>query len=127
MKQAVLVLLVWLCTAVFADAQRHKLATINTDTPEGKALQDIGTESDPGKKLALMEDFVQKYPKHDGTPWLLAQMQDLYTKSGNYDKAIASGEALLQLDPMATQTAYANLKAAEAKKDSDAIVKWSGV
>ena len=54
-----------------ASAQQRKHFTINTSTPEGEILQSIGQESDDAKKLALMQDFVSKYPKHEGVGWVL--------------------------------------------------------
>ena len=37
-------------------AERHK-ANINTETPEGQALQVIGQESDDAKKIAMFESL----------------------------------------------------------------------
>jgi tetratricopeptide (TPR) repeat protein len=122
-----IVIVTALVLACAANGQRHKLAAINAETPEGKALQAIGTESDTAKKLALMEQFVTEFGKHEAAGWVLSQMQVTYAKSGNHDKAIETGEKLVALDPMDIEAAYANLKSAEAKKDSEAVVKWSGV
>ena len=105
--------------------QRQKV-NINTETPEGQALQQIGQENDEAKKLALMEDFVAKFPKTENTAWVYAQMQPVYIKTGQYDKAMDAGEKVLAIDPGDLEIAHQNLKAAEAKKDPDAIEKWSG-
>ncbi|HYI92123.1 MAG TPA: hypothetical protein VEX68_01135 [Bryobacteraceae bacterium] len=107
-------------------AQRHKLAAINAETEEGKMLQAISQETDASKKLALMEEFASKFPKHDATGWVYTQLQAGYNKAGNSDKAVAVGEKLLVLDAMDIDAAYANLKASEAKKDSEGVLKWSG-
>jgi hypothetical protein len=114
-----------LLVAGTAEAQRHQLSSINAETPEGKDLQAIGTESDAAKKLALMEQFVAQHPKHEATGWVLTQMQLASVKAGNHDKAMEAGEKLLAIDATDIEAAYANLKAAEAKKDSDAILRWS--
>ncbi len=116
-----------LALAAAASAQRHKLESINAETPEGKVLQSIGLEQDPAKKLALMEQFAAEHGKHEAAGWVLSQMQVAYTKAGNQDKTIEAGEKLLALDDTDIEAAYANLKAAEAKKDSDAVAKWAGV
>lgn len=110
-----------------AEAQRHKLATVNAETPEGKMLQQIGQETDAAKKLAMMEQFASQFPSHDATGWVYSQMQVAYSKAGDSDKAIATGEKLLALDGMDVDAAYANLKASEAKKDADGVLKWSSV
>ena len=54
-------------------------------------------------------------------------MQVAYWKAGDTDKAIVTGEKLLALDGMDMDAAYANLKASEAKKDADGVLKWSSV
>ncbi|HUQ92402.1 MAG TPA: hypothetical protein VM120_12035 [Bryobacteraceae bacterium] len=104
-------------------AQRHKL-TINAETPEGALLQSIGQEADAGKKLAMMEEFVQKYPKHEGAAWVLEQMVGAYQKANDSDKVIATAEKLLAMDPDDVATAHNSLKAAEAKKDPELVKRW---
>jgi tetratricopeptide (TPR) repeat protein len=105
-------------------AQRHQI-TINAETPEGQVLQQIGQENDVTKKIALMEQFLTQYPKHEGVPWVYAQMVPAYTKAGQFDKAIQAGEKLLAIDPEDVETAHLCLKAAEAKKDPDAVKAWA--
>ena len=105
-------------------AQRHKL-TINAETPEGALLQEIGTEADPAKKVALMEQFTQKHPKHEAAVWVYAQLQPAYLKASEFDKSMAAAEKLLALDPEDVEIAHGGLKAAEGKKDADAIKKWA--
>jgi hypothetical protein len=108
-----------------AAAQQHKRATINAETPEGQLLQQIGTEQDEAKKIALLEDFAAKYPKHEGLASVYEQMVAVYTKAGQFDKAVDAGGKLLALDSEDVVTAHACLKASEAKKDPDLVLKWS--
>ncbi len=124
MRQFAIVVVLFVA-AWTATAQRHQPATIDAGTPEGQMLQQIGTESDEAKKLAMLEDFAAKYPKHEGTAWVYEQMMAAYAKNGQYDKVFESGEKLLALDPADVETAYACLQAAEAKKDPDLVIKWS--
>jgi tetratricopeptide (TPR) repeat protein len=119
---AVAVLVVF---AGLAPAQRHKLE-INAETPGGKLLQQIGEESDDSKKLALLEDFAAKNPKHQAIAWVYSQMVPAYTKAAQYDKALDAGDKLLAIDPEDIEGAHAVLKAAEAKKDPDQVIKWAG-
>jgi hypothetical protein len=123
LRVAVLASCLVAATAV-SGQERHKLV-INTETEEGKLLQNIGQETDPARKLALMEDFVAKHPKHEGAGWVYSQMQPMYTKAGQHDKALAVADKLVSLDGMDLDAAYAALKAAEARKDPDLIMKWS--
>ena len=107
-----------------AVAQQPRKFVID-NTPEGQILKQIGEEMDEGRKLALMEDFVAKYPKHDGAGWVYSQMQPLLLKKQEYDKALDAGEKALAASPEDLNSAYNNLKAAEGKKDADLVVKWS--
>lgn len=127
MRTRILVLSSALLLTSIAEAQRYKLTTVNAETPEGKVLQQIGTESDPAKKLEAMEQFVAQFPSHNAAGWVYTQMQAAYGKGAQPDKVTAIGEKLLAMDAMDIEAAYANLKAGEAKKDSDAVMKWSGV
>ena len=105
--------------------QRHKMDDIDLEKPEGKALQTIIQESDAAKKTALMEQFATQFPKHPGTLWVYEQLQAVYLKADQPDKAIDAGEKLIALDPTDPDAALQNLKAAEAKKDPALILKWS--
>lgn len=127
MGKRLLVLTYALLLVSTAEAQRHKLATVNAETAEGKILQQIGQETDAAKKVALMEQFASQFPTHNAAGWVYSQMQAAYVKGGDSDKAIAAGEKLLTLDAMDLDAAYGNLKASEAKKDSEGVLKWSSV
>jgi len=118
------IVLLALLLASGALAQRHKV-NINTETPEGQALQQIGQESDEAKKLAAYEKFTQDYPKSENLAWVYAEMQPLYVKANQPDKAVEAGEKIMAIDPEDLDTALATLKAAEAKKDPDLVKKWS--
>src|SRR5450759_304881 len=111
--------------AFAANAQpRHKLV-VNSDTEEGKLLQQIGQQTDNPKKQALLEEFIAKYPKHDGVTWVYGQLQPLYIKQNQFDKALDAGDKALAIDPDDLDVSYNNLKAAEGKKDHDPIKKWA--
>lgn len=110
--------------AVPVYAQRHKV-NINAETPEGQLLQQIGQEGDEAKKIALMEQFVSKFPKNENLVWVLSQLIPAYTKAGQFDKAMDAGDKVLAIDAESSEDAHAALKAAEAKKDPDAVLKWA--
>ncbi len=113
--------------ALTAFGQRHKLEVVDTEKPEGKLLQEIGQENDAAKKAALMEQFIQQYPKTEETPAVLEQLQAIYVKAGDPDKILSAGERLLALDPGDPEAALQCLKASEAKKDVAMVKKWSDV
>src|SRR6266478_7549591 len=91
-------ILILILTVGSALAQRHKLGTVNAETPEGLLLQQIGQAQDESKKLQLMEQFAAQSPKHEAIGWVYEQMQASYLKAGPPEKAIDIGEKLLALD-----------------------------
>jgi len=119
-------LMIALLFTSLALAQRHKLpATLNTETPEGQLIQQIGQEPDEAKKMELLAQFAEKFPAHEAMPWVLMQLQTGYLKQNQFDKALDAGEKLLKLDPMDVEVSHQNLKAAEGKKDPSLVTKWS--
>src|SRR5260370_27511128 len=71
------ILLLALLLAAGALAQRHKV-NINTETPEGQALQAIGQESDDAKTLGMLAKFTQDYAARANLPWASTQIHPLY-------------------------------------------------
>ena len=125
MRTSPLVLVVLLSlVAAPLGAQRQRV-TINSATPEGRLLQQVRDESDDAKKVALMEQFLAQYPNHEGAVWLYTQMVASCAKLGQFDKAMTAAEKALAQDPADVDTAFAAVKAAEAKKDPDAVRKWA--
>jgi tetratricopeptide (TPR) repeat protein len=122
----VLIIAIALLIPVFAPAQEPHKLIINTATDEGKLLQAIAQEENPAKKLALMEQFTSKYPSHEGAAWVYAQIVAAYSKAGQQDRALAAGEKLFAAGGGDVEAAYTCLKAAEAKGDPEAVIKWAG-
>ena len=120
-----LALLAILMLSALPVCAQRKVPEINTETPEGALLQKIGQENDEKAKLGLMEQFVSQFSTSAASGWVLGQMQPIYIKNSQWDKAIDAGEKILAADPADTEIAQNSLKAAEAKKDVDLIVKWS--
>jgi len=111
--------------ATVAPAQKRAKVDINAETPEGQALQAIGQEADPAKKLAQMEEFLQKHPSHPGALWVLGQAEAAYAKAGQHDKVLATVPKILAADPADVEMAHQALKSAEAKNDTALVVEWS--
>ena len=124
MRVQVMAVMLVCASAVTAVAQK-KPFEINTQTPEGMLLNDAGQAADEAKKTALLEEFMQKYPKHDGVPFAGTQLQIIYLKNGSLDKTIQTAETILAVDPALPVAAYNALQAAEQKKDYAAIQTWA--
>jgi tetratricopeptide (TPR) repeat protein len=105
-------------------AQRQKLS-INAETPEGQLLQKASQESDDTQKLALLEEFLSKYPAHDGAGWAWSQAVPLYLKAQQFDKTVDGATKALAIDPSNAVVAYQALEACEQKKDYEGIKAWS--
>jgi len=121
MKRSVAILALFVLPLL---AQKQNF-TINVGTPEGQQLQAIGQEADDAKKVQLMEDFLTKYPKHEGAPWVAGQLELIYMQQKQYDKALAAADKAYTGGPNEVDLGYNAIKAAEAKGDTDAIAKWA--
>jgi tetratricopeptide (TPR) repeat protein len=107
-----------------ASAQQ-KLRMVNTETPEGQLLQQIGQENDEAKKKALLEEFIAKHGSHEGVLYAYSQAQPLWIKAGEFDKAIDAADKILAKDPKDVYSAYQGLLGAEGKRDADLVIAWS--
>jgi len=123
MKSCFLALVLFALPVLAQEGKQHFV--INVGTPEGQMLQQIGQDMDDASKLTLMTNFMEKYPKHEGVPWVCGMMQTIYLGQKEWDKALDAGDKGLAVDPNDLDLAYHNLKAAEGKGDPDLVSKWS--
>jgi tetratricopeptide (TPR) repeat protein len=116
MRRAAVVLLLSLSSF----AQLDKIV-IPAGTPEDQALTAISNEQDAQKKVAMYEDFVQKF---SGNPAAMAygnwQIAQSYQTEGNLGKALSYGDKALagapnNLDILVSQTNIAQQMKATAK------------
>ena len=117
-------LLMLVLFAVNGLAARHKIE-IDPETKAGFMLQQIKQERNAAKKLEIMVQFADEFPKDDNLPWVLEQLQPVYFEAKAYDKVIAVGDRLLSVDPTDVDAANLCLKAAEETKDREAIHKYA--
>jgi len=107
-----------------AEAQRY-VADANPDSPEGQFIELINLQSDDAQKLALMEQFAQRFPKHQAISWAYEFLQLSAFQAGQWDRVLSFGEKLEQLHPDDVETANLNRKAAESKGDKTTAKLWS--
>jgi tetratricopeptide (TPR) repeat protein len=105
-------------------AQRYP-ANANPDSPEGRFLDLINLQSDEAKKLALIEQFPQRFPKHPAVSWAYEQLQLAAVQASQWDKALAFGERLAQINPDDMEVAQLNIKAADSKGDRTTVKLWT--
>jgi len=105
-----------------AHAQVDRIV-IAAGTDEDHALQAISSEADAGKKLAMYQEFVQKFSSNPAAAaygnWQIAQA---YQASGDLQKALDSGDKALagsphNLDILVSQTSIAQ----QAKNDAKVV------
>ncbi len=117
-----LLLTLWAIPAV---AGINKKLVVKPDTPDGSFLELISLETDYDKKLALIEQFTTLFPQSVSIGWAFSQIQDADFRNGLWDKAIAAGDKLLELDPNDLEAARLNLQAAQAKDDKALVKKYN--
>jgi tetratricopeptide (TPR) repeat protein len=109
-----------LLSSLFASAQIDKI-NIAAGTPEDKDLQAISNEQDAQKKLAMLQEFVQKYASN---PAAVAfgnlQIAQSYQSSGDLPKALGYGDKALasmpnDLDILVSQTNIAQQMNSDGK------------
>lgn len=94
-------------------------------SPEGLFLELIDLEGDPDKQLGLMDLFVKQFPQYSGMGAIYADMQYNCVKLELWDRALETGDKLLQIDRDDLRAVELNLEAAKGKKDATLIAKWT--
>ncbi|HTZ95882.1 MAG TPA: tetratricopeptide repeat protein [Terriglobales bacterium] len=93
--------------------------TIAAGTPEDQALTAISNEQDAQKKLAMYEDFVQKFSSNPAAVaygnW---QMSQLYQNSGDLQKAVTFGDKALTASPRNLDILVSQASIAQQLKDN---------
>jgi len=119
-----LVLLLLAGGAVGAD--RHKL-DIDPESEDGILLQRIRQEPTVPRRLALLEKYVAQYPRATSIAWVYEQLIPIYADAQQYDKVLETADKLLLIDSADLDSAHAALRAAEARKDTDLMVKYAAM
>jgi tetratricopeptide (TPR) repeat protein len=105
-------------------ADRHK-PDVDAESQDGILLQRIQQEPTQPRKLALLEKFLAEYPKATSIAWIYEQLLLIYMDQSQWDRVIATAEALLAVDPNDLDCAHDALKAAEAENNPELIAKYA--
>lgn len=127
MKLLYLILTTWLLSILLPGltaGQRPK-PKIDPESRDGLLLQQIMQEIDQVAKLRLLEQFSVQYPKHDAIGWVYDQLLPGYFKAKDNDGALAVCDRALESDPQNLEFAQICLRAAEGKKNYDALNKYA--
>lgn len=120
-----LVLLVVFFLAAHAAAQTDKIV-IPAGTPEDHDLQAISNEPDAAKKLAMYQDFVQKYSSNPAAvtygDWQISQA---YQSTGDLSKALEYGDKALAGAPRNLDILVSQASIAQQAKDNAKLMDYA--
>ncbi|HVN20274.1 MAG TPA: hypothetical protein VMU05_15925 [Dongiaceae bacterium] len=109
----------------YARAQVDRIV-IAAGTDEDHALQAITSEQDATKKVAMYEDFVQKY---SANPQAVAygnwQLQQAYQASGDFQKSLDYGDKALAATPHNLDILVSQVSTATQAKNNAKIIEYS--
>src|SRR5690348_18291972 len=92
-------LLIPVLFVAFAQAQLEKII-IPAGTPEDQAMQAISNETDAQKRVAMLQDFVQKFASNpQAVAYGNSQLSQLYFEQGDTSKAMEFGEKAVAAQP----------------------------
>jgi len=122
---ATLVCFCFLSLAARVSAQIDKIV-IPAGTPEDHDLQAISNEQDSAKKLAMYQDFVQKYSSNPAAlaygDWQIAQT---YQASGDLNKALEYGDKALASVPRNLDILVSQASIAQQAKDNAKLISYA--
>jgi len=106
-------------------AQVDKIAIL-AGTPEDQALTAISNEQDAQKKLAMYEDFVQKFASNPAAAaygnWQISQS---YQAAGDLQKALSYGDKALAGSPRNLDILMSQTNIAQQMKDSAKVMDYA--
>ncbi len=117
--------LVVLAFSSFALAQVERIV-IAAGTPEDQALQQISKETDADKKLAMYQDFLQKFASNPAAVaygnW---QVSQYYQTAGDLPKALEYGDKAVAGSPHNFDILVSQASIAQSMKDNAKIIEYA--
>ncbi len=122
-RSSVLIIVIFL--PLLLHAQLDKII-IPAGTPEDQALQAISNEQDAQKKLAMYEDFVQKFSSNPAAMaygnWQLSQY---YQNAGDLQKALDYGDKALASSPHNLDILVSQASIAQLMKNNGKLMDYA--
>jgi len=123
--QASVLFLCFVFVTLLSHAQSDRIV-IPAGTPEDKDLQTISSEQDPAKKLAMYQDFVQKYASNPAAVaygnWQLSQA---YQTAGDLEKALDYGDKALVGSPRNLDILVSQASIAQQAKNYSRLMEYA--
>jgi hypothetical protein len=107
-------------------ADRHKL-DVDPESQDGLLLQRIQQEPTEPRKLALLEKYIVDYPEAANVTWVYEQLLPIYMEAQQWDRVISTTDGMLTRDPHDPDSPYDAVKAAEALKNPEWMVKYAQI
>lgn len=123
MKKVTLLLVLLLGVPALAE-KKYK---ITPDSPEDKTLLEIQGETDAKKRLAMLDEFRQKFASSEALPYTYQLYLAAYMELQDYDKAIEAGEKAADADDEEVSVLTSLVRACHTKGDFARVHKWTTV
>lgn len=89
----------------------------------GLLLEEVDLQTDPKQRLALLEGFVEKYPKHPSAPWAWDQIRARAVDAGDWNRVIDVSARMLEANGDDPWSAQRLLDASEKSGDPAKLAK----
>ena len=107
-------------------AAQVKQIMIAAGSPEDQASTEIDKESDPQKKIAMLNDFVQKFASNStAAAYGYSQLAQQYQATGDLKAAVAATDKALEAEPNALDIAVSGTTIAQQAKDTQKTVEYA--
>jgi len=97
---------------------------IDLNTPEGRLLDKVQTESDLSKRLVLLELFPELFPSSPSVEYVFSELQARYFQAGKLEKALGAGTNVLAHNSNNLEAACLNWRIAADMKDPGLTAVW---
>lgn len=97
---------------------------VDPNSPEGRLLEKVQTESDLSKRVMLLELFPELFPTSPAVGYSYSELQARYHQAGKLDKALAAGTTALAFNPNNLEAACLNWRIAADMKDPLLTAAW---
>jgi tetratricopeptide (TPR) repeat protein len=125
MRRILFLILLTAGLAATASAQYiGKRVSVRAGTPEDKALSEIAAQTDPAKKLELLQKFLAEFGQGELALAAYDALLNFYAEQKQYEQAYESGETLLQLDPDNFSTASTLVRLAQEQGNLERLFRY---
>jgi len=101
-----------------------KRPPVDSNTPDGKLLLKLQSESDPIKRAYLLEMFPDLFPTSPVSGYVWSELQEHYRVTGKLEKALNAGAKLISIEPNNLEAACLNWRIAVDMKHPVLEAKW---